>query len=87
MGQKDDCQRQEAHTAQKMCLAPPEEQAVGKCFDVGEDGGTGCGIAGDHFKKGIGKWRYGTVKNKGQGREGGDNNPADNSYEKAIFNS
>ena len=51
--QEEDGEREKAHAAQEMGLAPPEQQAVWDGLDVLEDGGAGRGEAGDRLEHGV----------------------------------
>ena len=77
MRQKDDGERQETHTPEEVGLATPEEQSVRHALDVGEDGGAGGGVARHHLEERIGERGDRPVQDEWQGRDRGDDDPAE----------
>jgi len=82
--QEDHGEGEEAHPAEQVGLAAPEEQAVGHRFDVGENGGAAGGVTGHHLEKAVGERGDRAVDHEGQGGEGGDQRPAEDGDEKPV---
>ena len=69
--QKDE----DAHTADPVCEAAPEQRGVGECLDIGQDAGTGRGKSGDRFKETVHQGRDLAAEEERKSSEEGKDDP------------
>ena len=77
-------EHQDAHAAQPVREAPPEQHTLVQGFHLGQDAGAGGGEAGDHFKHRV--QIAGNLPRKGEGRRAdeGDEDPGQGRQDEAL---
>ncbi len=83
-GQQREQEHQNAHAADPVGEAAPEQDALGQVLHSGQDAGTGGGKAGHRLKQGIHRVGDAAREHKRHGAHHGNDDPAQRGGSKAL---